>query len=144
MVSSCAHECGDWCKSSTTQVNTRMRNFSGLMGFAAPNAALDVPYPWNLLVGLLRRASQVKSVVKERKATVQCWFVLLPVLQELSLLPCKKSPGTFPDRGGRFSRAVEELEAASLGQRQRLSAQPKGEVGQLKHPHATSVTEGSP
>lgn len=117
MVSSCAYGCGDWCKSGTAQVHTSMRNFSGLMEFPAPNAALDVPYPWNLLVGLLRRASQVRRVVKERTATVQCWLVLLPVLQELSLLPCKKSPGVFPDKGC-FCRAVEELEAASLGQRQ--------------------------
>lgn len=96
MVPSCAHGCGDWCKSRTTQVPTSMTNFSVLMGFAAPNAALDVPYPRNLLVGLLRRASQVKRVVKERKGTVQCWMVLLPVLQELFLLPCKKVTWSFP------------------------------------------------
>lgn len=101
MVSSCAHGCGGLVQERHSSGAYDHEEFFWLDGICCPKCSLDVPYlpsmPRNLLVGLLRRASQVKRVVKKRKIRVQCWLVLLPLLQDLSLLPCKKSAGAFPD-----------------------------------------------
>lgn len=116
MVYSC---CGGPVEELHGSAGHDRKEFFWLDEICCPECSLDLPYPPSLFFctlsavaspggraepkppALERRASKVKGVVKERKIIVWCWFVLLPLLQEWSLLPCQKSPKAFPG-GGRL------------------------------------------
>lgn len=118
--------------------------FFWLDGICCPKCSLDVPYlpsvPRNLLVGLLRRASQVKRVGKKSNSPSAGWFCCLSSQSCVSFLA--KSHLKL----SQTQDVVEELEAAKLGPQAVITSRsPRarwGSVLQLKSPH--EQTEGSP